>query len=243
MKILFILHAEFETPGFIEDWAAAKNYTLDYCSPYKGEELPMGSSYNLIIPMGGPQSAGSDLNKYPYLEDEVHFLRSALQANIPIIGFCLGAQLLGEALGAPAERSPYKEIGIFPIALTQEGLLDPLLKGLRSTFPVAHWHGDMPGLTENAFVLAKSEGCPRQIVRYLPHAYGFQCHPEMTLQGAQDLIENCPDDFTPDKYVETPQDILACDFYALNYDNLICILENFLALRKSSQRLQHAQMR
>lgn len=233
MKILFILHASFETPGYIEDWAEGKSYNLTYCSPFQGEKLPSGSPFDLIVSMGGPQSASSDLEKYPYLKEEVEFLRSALHAKIPIFGFCLGAQLIGEALGASTERSPHKEIGIFPIFLTKEGIQDPLLANLPQEFAVAHWHGDMPGLTKEAVVLAKSEGCPRQIVRYLPHAYGFQCHPEMTLQGIEELIKNCPEDLKLERYVQTREDLLAHDFYALNHNNLVCIFDNFLLLRKS----------
>jgi GMP synthase (glutamine-hydrolysing) len=231
MKILFILHAPFETPGYIEDWAVKKNYELTYSSPFKGEKLPHRSSIDLIVSMGGPQSAALDLNKYPYLIDEIEFLRDALKATIPVLGFCLGAQLLGEALGASTKHSPHKEIGLFPIFLTKKGREDPLLANLPQKFTVAHWHSDMPGLTKEAVVLAESEGCPRQIVRYLPYAYGFQCHPEMTLQGAKDLIKNCPDDFTNDTYVQTAQNILMHDFYALNYNNMVCILDNFMLLR------------
>jgi len=233
MHILIIQHAVFETPGYITDWATEKNYKLDYCSPFQGEKLPRGVSFDLVISIGGPQSASSDSNEFSYLKDEIDFLRAALKAKIPVLGFCLGAQLIGEALGASTERSPHKEIGIFPIQLTEEGLKDSLLNNLPEEFAVFHWHGDMPGLTTEAVVLAKSEGCPRQIVRYLKHAYGFQCHPEMTLQGVQELIKNCPNDFTSDKYVQTPEEMLAHDFYSLSRTNIVCILENFLLLRKS----------
>ena len=123
--------------------------------------------FDFIVCMGGPQSAGSDINKYPYLVDEVDFLKSALKAKIHVFGFYFGAQLIGRALGASAERSPHKEIEIFPIELKKEGRQDPLLAILPKKFAVAHWHSDMPGLTKTA-VLAKSEDCPRQIVRYLP---------------------------------------------------------------------------
>ena len=231
MHILFIQHAEFETPGFIEDWAASKNCKTTYCFPFKVEKLPRGSSFDLIVSMGGPQSASSDLNKYPYLEDEIDFLRSALKAGIRVLGFCLGAQLIGEALGASAERSPHKEIGIHPITLTEEGISDPLLKGLPITFPVAHWHSDMPGLTQEAVVLAKSEGCPRQIIRYNPLAYGFQCHPEMSLECASALIDNCPGDFTPGEFVQTPETILSHDFHAVNYLHITRILDNYIDLQ------------
>lgn len=65
MHILFIQHVDFETPGYIADWAAKKNCKLDYCSPFKGEKLPRGCAFDLIISMGGPQSAGPDLHRYP----------------------------------------------------------------------------------------------------------------------------------------------------------------------------------
>lgn len=227
MKILYILHASFETPSYIESWASTKGYEQLYCSPYAGEAIYPLPSIDLIIVMGGPQST-SNLEKYPYLKDEITLIRNALKAKIPVLGFCLGAQLLGEALGAPAEPSPFKEVGIFPITLTEEGIVDPLLANLSKEFLVPHWHNDMPGLTKESVVLAKSAGCPRQIIRYSPHAYGFQCHPEMTLQGVDELIKNCPDDFSPSQYVQTPQDMLSCDFHALNHQNIECILENFL---------------
>jgi GMP synthase (glutamine-hydrolysing) len=73
--------------------------------------------------------------------------------------------MIGEALGASYEHSPNREIGVFPITLTEEGKNDTIVGKFPGTFPVGHWHGDMPGLTPNAAVLATSEGCPRQIVR------------------------------------------------------------------------------
>lgn len=228
MKILQLLHAPFETPGIIESWAADKNYEQSYSSPFTGEKLPR-SSFDLIIVMGGPQSA-LNLEKAPYLKDEIALIREALKAKIPVLGFCLGAQLIGEALGAPAEHSPYKEVGIFPISLTEEGMSDPLLANLPKEFHIPHWHNDMPGMTKESVILAKSAGCPRQIIRYLPYAYGFQCHPEMTLQIAEEMVKNCPDDFHPGEYVQAPHDILSYDFHALNHQNMIRILDNFLAI-------------
>jgi GMP synthase (glutamine-hydrolysing) len=231
MKILFILHAPFELPGFIESWASGKGFKMSYVSPFAGESLlKYNNTIDLIVSMGGPQSAALDLSNYTYLNEEVVLIRNALKASIPVLGFCLGAQLIGEALGARTERSPYKEIGIYPITLTQEGACDPLLQGLPNTFLVPHWHGDMPGLTKEAKILAASSGCPRQIIRYLPHAYGFQCHPEMTRQTAQELITHCQEDFNPGKYVQAPEEILAHDFYELNHEHMTGILNNFLQL-------------
>lgn len=228
MKILYLIHAEYELPGALETWAAEKGFEQAYVCPFLGEALPPHSSFDFVIAMGGPQSA-TDLRAYPYLEDEIVLIRDALKAQIPVLGFCLGAQLIGEALGANTERSPYKEVGVFPIELTNEGVNDPLLANLPREFLVGHWHNDMPGLTKDCVVLAKSAGCPRQLVRYAPNVYGFQCHPEMTLQIADLLIHNCASDMAPGKYVQSPQKIIAHDFPTTN-QHMMTILDNFLAI-------------
>jgi len=227
MNILYLLHAPFELPGIIESWASERGFKQIYVSPFQGDKLPSYSSFDLVIAMGGPQSA-VHLDGAPYLKDEIVLIRDAMKAKIPVLGFCLGAQLIGEALGVRAERSPFKEIGVYPISLTEEGMKDPLLSHCPKEFPVFHWHNDMPGLTKESLILAKSAGCPRQVIRYSPLAYGLQCHPEMTLQGASALIKNCSNDFTADKYVQTPKDILSHDYHSLNFKNMTNILDNFL---------------
>jgi len=101
-------------------------------------------------------------------------------AGTAIVGVCLGAQVVGEALGAPAEPSPHPEVGAFPVTLTADGRKHPFLAGVEPTFLAGHWHRDMPGLTAAAVVLATSAGCPRQIVAYGRHVYGLQLHLELT---------------------------------------------------------------
>jgi GMP synthase (glutamine-hydrolysing) len=233
MRILYLLHAPFELPGFIESWASEKGHQQIYVCPFKGEKIPPTSSFDLIIAMGGPQSA-VQLDEAPYLKDEIVLIRNAMKAKIPVLGFCLGAQLIGEALGAHAERSPFKEVGVFPITLTEEGMRDLLLANSPHEFPVFHWHNDMPGLTKEAVILAESKGCSRQIIRYSPLAYGFQCHPEMTQQIANELVKNCSNDLLPGKYVQIAEQILGYDYYALNYLRMMQILDNFLEITAHS---------
>lgn len=235
MKILYLLHAPFELPGAIESWAALKGFSQSYVSPYLGEPIPPTSSFDLLIAMGGPQSP---LDPDPYLKDEIALIREALKANIPVLGFCLGAQLLGEALGARTAHSPFKEVGVYPIEMTFEGSRDPLLANLPHEFLVTHWHNDMPGLTKDAAVLAFSPGCPRQIVRYAPHAYGFQCHPEITLQIAHLLLEKCPDELKPGKYVQSPKEIVSHDFAGINR-NMHRMLDNFLSIVEKQKTKTH----
>lgn len=226
MKIQYILHADFETPGIIHKWAKQNQCSENICCPFAGDALPDPENFDLLIIMGGPQSP-LDIDEAPYLSDEIILIKSALQMGIPILGFCLGAQLIGEALGARTEHSPHKEVGVFPIQLTKEGIKDSLLESLPPKFPVVHWHNDMPGLTAEAKILAFSEGCPRQIIRYLPSAYGFQCHPEPTKKNIETMIQSCPEDLKPGRFVQSIPEFLANDFDSINR-MMIQIMDNLV---------------
>ncbi|WP_083757728.1 glutamine amidotransferase-related protein [Tolumonas auensis] len=113
----------------------------------------------------------------------------SISAGKAVIGVCLGAQLIGEALGAKFQHSPEKEIGYFPIILTAEGRHDPLLQHFKHTELVGHWYNDMPGLLPSSRVLAESQGCPRQIVKFMDLVYGLQCHLEFTPHSIAELVE------------------------------------------------------
>lgn len=161
MKIQCIIHADFEQPGVIRTWAQNHGFPINICRPFAGETLPHADAFDWLILMGGPQSP-AEANIYPYLNDEIELIKLALHADKMVLGFCLGAQLMGEAFGAKTEKSPHKEVGVFPVELTSEGKRDALLASLPAVFSVVHWHNDMPGLTQSSIILAKSEGCPRQ---------------------------------------------------------------------------------
>jgi GMP synthase (glutamine-hydrolysing) len=225
MNILCFTHADFETPGVITDWAKARGDRFDVVSPYKGESIPKTDGYDLLVVMGGPQSA-TRYEEYPYLVSEVEAIRTAIQQNKKIIGFCLGAQLIGAALGAKAERSPEKEVGVYPITLTSEGRNDPLLADMPETFDVIHWHNDMPGLGEDSVVLATSAGCPRQIVRYSPRLYGFQCHLEITREGIETMTLAVPEDLAPSRFTQSRQELIAQDYVSI-HTKMIAILNRF----------------
>lgn len=210
------MHADFESPGIIVSWAKARGYQLTVVKPYRNESLPEISSFNFLIIMGGPQS-GTRCDEFLYLQNEIHLIKKAIQQNKIILGFCLGAQLIGEALGAAAARSPEKEIGVYPITLTQAGKTDALLEGMPQSFKVIHWHNDMPGLLTDSIVLAYSEGCPRQIVRYKQRVYGFQCHLEITLQGIETMISEVPNDLNPSRFTQSKQQLLSQDYEIINH--------------------------
>jgi GMP synthase (glutamine-hydrolysing) len=228
MNILCITHADFESPGVIEQWALDNNYNFKIERPYRGENLSAIDDFDFLIIMGGPQSP-IKINEFPYLSAEIDLIKSAIVQNKKILGFCLGAQLIGEAFGAKTARSPEKEVGVYPINLTDEASNDSLLQELPSSFPVIHWHNDMPGLTETSVLLASSLGCPRQIVQYKDNVYGFQCHLEITLDGIKALIEAVPEDLKPSKFTQSKEELLGRDYEVIN-NLMITILDRFVKI-------------
>lgn len=221
MKIHVVLHESFEAPGAIEAWARKKNHALTYTRLYQYEGFPDVDKFDCLIVMGGPQSPATTTVECPYFDakKEIAFVRDAIAAGKFTLGVCLGAQLIGEALGAGFGHSPNKEIGVFELSLTAAGKADPMLAGFPEQFMVGHWHGDMPGLTPSSAVLASSAGCPRQIVRYGARAYGFQCHFEFTKDVIEGMVANGSSELEENKGLPFVQDagaLTKSDFSEMN---------------------------
>ncbi len=215
MRIHAVIHAAFEKLGAIENWILKHHHRLSITNTYLGETLPDVSSFDMLIIMGGPQSP-SKLDKYPYLRDEIKLASAVIAANKAMLGICLGAQIIGEALGAKTEQSPHKEIGVYPVELMQAAQDDPLFQQFPDTFDVMHWHNDMPGLSADSRLLAKSAGCPRQAFAYGDRVYGLQFHMEMNEELIRGMILHCESDLTTSQYVQSAQTLLALDLDAIN---------------------------
>ena len=191
MKVHFVLHETFEVPGAYLKWAQERGHQVTTTKVYENEALPETvDEIDFLIVMGGPQSPDEDREAFPYYDPqaEIQLIQKAIKADRYIVGVCLGAQLLSVAYGAEYEHSPEREIGVFPITLTEAGLKDEHVKVLGPTLMTGHWHGYMPGLTEDAIVLATSQGCPRQIIRFSPKHYAFQAHLEFDPEAVELLI-------------------------------------------------------
>ncbi|EKY3999184.1 type 1 glutamine amidotransferase [Enterobacter roggenkampii] len=222
MHIHFIIHEHFEAPGAYEIWGKSRGCSLSYTRVYQGEPLPeeLGGT-DLLIIMGGPQSPATTREECPWFDAQAEkaLISRAIEAGKTVIGVCLGSQLIGEALGAAFCHSPEKEIGKFPVRLTDAGKANPLFEGFGSVLNVGHWHNDMPGLTPQAKVLAYSEGCPRQIVQYSERVYGFQCHMELTPEVVELLIEHSQNDLRRAgefRFVETAEKLRSHDYREMN---------------------------
>ena len=191
MKVHFVLHETFEVPGAYLKWAQERGHQVTTTKVNEKELLPETiDGIDFLIVMGGPQSPDEDREAFPYYDpkSELAFMKEAIAADIYIVGVCLGAQLLSVAYGAKYEHSPEREIGVYPITLTEAGLKDEHVKVLGPTLITGHWHGDMPSLSEDAVVLATSQGCPRQIIRFSSKHYAVQAHLEFDSEAVDLLI-------------------------------------------------------
>ena len=227
------MHESFEAPGAIEDWAKFNNCEVAYTRLFEGDLFPENLDFDYLIVMGGPQSPDTTIAECPHFDaqKEIAFIKKTIQQNKLLLGVCLGAQLIGEALGAKYDHSPNREIGVFPLTLTEDGKHDPIIGTFPETFLVGHWHGDMPGLTAESKILATSEGCPRQIVRYAPKIYGFQCHFEFTPEAIEGMIQNSHSELEAYKslpYIQNEVQLRANDYEPMN-----ALLFKFLDYMKS----------
>lgn len=218
MNVHFIQHEAFEPPGAYLHWAEIRKHHITFSKVYEGQALPETiDDLDMLIVMGGPQSPDTSKAAYPYFDAnaEMALMQAMVRAGKPVVGICLGAQLLGQAIGANYEHSPEKEIGIFPVLLTEAGMKDKKIDHFGTELLIGHWHNDMPGLTPESKVLATSEGCPRQIIAYSDLAYGFQCHMEFTPEIVALMIAEegaFLHDNTEHRFIQKPDAIRNYDF-------------------------------
>jgi GMP synthase-like glutamine amidotransferase len=205
MRVFVLQHVPFEELGNIQPWLVQHNAEIHYCRVYANEPLPDIHRVDLLILLGGPMSV-NDESHYPWLKAEKAFLAQVIAANKPVVGICLGAQLIACCQGARVYSNYAKEIGWFDIhALPATGDVLPL----PSTMRVFHWHGETFELPTNAVLLASSEACNNQIFQLGPRVIGLQCHLETTDENAQSMVLHCADELIGGRFIQEADEILA----------------------------------
>jgi len=193
-KVLFIQHGDVDKPGLLADALSAEGVELEIRHPYLGEEIPVDLEGFDALALGGGGQSAYQVAEFPYLEKECELVRKAILADKPVLGLCLGAQLIAKALGADVYRAEQKELGFFPVTMSVSAVSDPLLSAWPSPIFPTHWHGDVFDLPAGAECMASSALTTNQAFRYGRATYAFQFHLEMTPALFQELVDDGADD-------------------------------------------------
>lgn len=179
-EVLIVQHAEHEAPGLLSPALTARGLACRVVRTFAGEPVPRaaGGTAGIVI-MGGSMGVYESA-RHAHLMDEIALAADALGRGVPILGICLGSQILAAAAGARVYAGAAKEIGWFPVTLSAAGRVDPLLGVFAAETMFFHWHGDTFDLPGDAVLLASSSMYPHQAFRLGARAWGVQFHPEVT---------------------------------------------------------------
>ena len=202
----YFKHVPFEDIGSIRSYLTTVGYTIT-CTPFfKSANLPALEKIDLLIVMGGPMSVNEE-KRYPWLVSEKQFIHQMIMSGKPVLGICLGAQLIASAMGAKVYPNSVKEIGWFPIHGIESN--DKSIFAFPESINVFHWHGETFDLPSGATLLAKSDACEHQAFQVGKSVIGLQFHLETTPQAAQDIVSNCSDELVKAPYIQTDKEILS----------------------------------
>ena len=207
-RLHYLQHVPFEDIGTIRSWAEAAGMTIRGTRHFHNEDLPSVEELDWLIIMGGPMNVAEEV-LYPWLQEEKRLIRQAIAQRKTVLGICLGAQLIADAMGACVRRNAYREIGWFPVRKTDEAGRATISAALPDGFLALHWHGDTFDLPERAIRLGRSAACENQGFVLDERIVGLQFHLEVTPRGLERLIHHCRSEIDGSLYVQSPEIMLA----------------------------------
>lgn len=176
MRIAVIMHVENEGPGLFGELLRASEADVRTIRLDRGDPLPAVGEIDAALALGGPMNVYEEA-EYPFLAAETAFLREAAARDLPVLGICLGAQMIARAAGAAVTKNPVPELGWGIVSLTEAGKGDPLFAGLPDILPVFQWHGDTFAIPAGGALLATGGDCHNQALRHR-NSWGLQFHLE-----------------------------------------------------------------
>lgn len=180
MNVCAIQHVACESPGLIADTLHSEGIRVQTICPFLNDPIPRSlDGVDGLVVMGGPMGV-DDQDQFSFLKDEIRLIQEAVRTGTPVLGICLGSQLLAAALGAPVTRGPRKEIGWMPVTLTPVAARVGAWRTVPDRFTALHWHGDIFALPTGALPLASSELTRHQAFVYGRAAFGILFHLEVT---------------------------------------------------------------
>lgn len=207
MNLHILQHVPFEGPASIEDWALEKGHTMTTTRLYAQEQFPPLDRFDILVVMGGPMSI-HDEHQYNWLKGEKWFVKQVIDSGKPVLGICLGAQLIAEVLGGKVYQGEQKEIGWLPVQLDEQFASHPLAQNLSQEMNVFHWHGETFTLPPGAQRIASSVACDNQGFIYRDRVIALQFHLETTPFSVQSIVEYCGDELVEAPYIQSAEEIL-----------------------------------
>jgi len=230
VRVHHLQHVPFEGLGSMAAWLQDRGHRMTSSHLYRGEPLPALDEIDWLIVMGGPMGV-ADEGRYPWLAAEKRWVRAAIEAGKPVLGICLGAQLIASALGAAVGKSAHREIGWHPVTRTEQAQGTMLGEVLPRSLEVFHWHGDRFEIPAGAVLAAASEACPHQAFSVGDRVVGLQFHLETTPESARALIEHGRDELDRSRYVQSEREMLADESRFLRINRVMSELLDALEAR------------
>lgn len=201
-EYLVLQHIECEDLGTIEPALSDRGIGYKYIRLFDGEPVPHNiEKYSGIIILGGPMNVYEE-EKFPYLKDEDLLIKKAINMSYPMLGICLGGQLIAKATGAQVKKGATKEIGWYKLNLSTGGKEDKVFGSMPEELIVFQWHGDTFDIPEGAVHLAGSELFPNQAYRVGDNVYGLQFHLEVTEKIINSWIAEYQDELATLNYID-----------------------------------------
>jgi GMP synthase (glutamine-hydrolysing) len=191
MRLLVLQHCPVTPIGLVGERAIERGAELVTLFPHDGDRLPEAmAGFDGLIVLGGPMHAGDDA-QYPAFAPILSLIRNCGASNVPVLGLCLGAQLIARAFGQRVYRFGGLEVGYPTVHLTSAGRTDPLFQGLDPDQRVMQMHEDSFDLPPEAMLLMRNDACENQAFRIGTSGYGIQAHPEVTRTDARNFPRDC----------------------------------------------------
>jgi GMP synthase-like glutamine amidotransferase len=224
------MHVPFEGPGAIADWIEKKGHRLEYTRFYEKNPLPEASGVDLLIIMGGPMNV-FDFHMHSWMQEEVEWVGDFIQSGKPVLGICLGAQIVAAALGEEVYPGPEKEIGWHKLQFLPSLGEFRIFKDLPVSRKVFHWHGDTFNIPKGATRIASSQLFPNQGFLFDHRVLALQFHLEVSPEDVKGMVENCGNELVEGEHIQTAGEILSqTGYFETNKQVLYQILDYLSAL-------------
>ncbi|QKI90149.1 type 1 glutamine amidotransferase [Thiomicrorhabdus xiamenensis] len=205
MNVAVLIHAPFERLGQIRLWLEQRSAVIHEVLLYQQDAVyPPLEETDLVIVLGGPMSVNEE-DKYPWLVSEKAYIREVVAADIPLLGICLGGQLIATALGSSVTLNPETEIGWHQVERTSNSAD---VFQFPPSMEIFNWHGETFELPQGAVRLLRSRVCENQGFQIGRRIIGLQCHPEVRAQEIQQWVDEIGGQMVEGDYVQSPSEML-----------------------------------